>query len=455
MTKEELWESVLAQLQFKVSKANFATWLKNTRITQMTNGEVYVAVPNTFSREWLSKKYHHSIFEVLREVDPQIKSIKYIIQKDLVSGKKSSKPNTQPSSRPSLKNEQSAFEELKINSQTNLNPRYTFEQFVIAPFNELAQASAWAVTKNPGRVYNPLLIYGGVGLGKTHLLQAIGNGVDAVAGFRIQYLSSEKLVSSIVSSIRNHSIQELKDNLCRLDMIIVDDVQFMAGKEKTQEEFFHIFNALYERNKQIVLSSDRPPSAIATLEKRLQSRFEGGMIADISQPDYESRLAILETKAQELDTEIEAEVLSYVANNVQKNIRTLEGAIHRIRAYQKLHNESLSLSKAKTLLKDLAGSPPKITTPQKIFSAVAGYYNLNQQELFSVTRKREIAWPRQVAMYFLRKELRKSFPHIGTIFGGKDHTTAIYAYRKIEKQIEDDEQTAEEIHLVKQRIYAE
>lgn len=455
MTKEELWEAVLAQLQFKVSKANFATWLKNTRITQMTDGEVTIAVPNTFSREWLSKKYHHSIFEVLREVEPRIKSIEYIIQKDLASTKKSKKSNTKPSPDSSEENKQPAFEGLKLNPLTNLNPRYTFEQFVIAPFNELAQASAWAVAKKPGRTYNPLLIYGGVGLGKTHLLQAIGNEAAAVANLKIRYLSSEKLVSSIVSGIRNHSIQELKNNLSHLDMLIIDDVQFLAGKEKTQEEFFHIFNALYENNKQIILSSDRPPSAIATLEKRLQSRFEGGMVADISQPDYESRLAILETRAQELGIEIDNEVLAYIANNVQKNIRTLEGAIYRLRAYQKLHDEPLSLGQAKSLLKDLAGAPPKITTPQQIFNAVANYYNLNQQELFSITRKREIAWPRQVAMYFLRKELRKSFPHIGTIFGGKDHTTALYAYRKVEKQIENDEQIAEEILLVKQRIYAE
>ena len=456
MTKEELWESVLAQLQFQVSKANFATWLKNTKIVQMTEDSIIVAVPNTFSREWLSKKYHHLIFEVLKEVAPKVKKVEYVIQKSNLSN---SLPQKDLSPSPKLRQE--SFESLKINPRTNLNPRYTFQQFVVAPFNELAQASAWAVAKNPGHSYNPLLIYGGVGLGKTHLLQAIGNEVENQKKGKAKYLPAEKLVSSIVNSIRNNrvsgnnSIAELKQEYYHLDLLIIDDVQFLAGKEKTQEEFFHIFNTLYEHNKQIVLSSDRPPSAIATLEKRLRSRFEGGMVADISQPDYESRLAILEAKAKDLNLQIEEGILAYIANHVQHNIRELEGAIQRIRAYQNLHDDPLSLYKIKSLLKDLTDAPHRVTTPQKIFNAVANFYNLNQQELFSMTRKREVAWPRQIAMYLLRKELRKSFPHIGTIFGGKDHTTALYAYRKIEKQINNDEQIAEEINLIRQRIYAE
>jgi len=455
MTKEELWESVLAQLQFKVSKPNFATWLKNTRIVEKEKNKTSVAVPNTFSREWLSKKYHHLIFEVLREVAPQIKKIEYVIHKDLSSFQKATpKKTTAPKSIPS-KTEQPSFEELSVNPRNNLNPRYTFKDFVVAPFNELAQASAWAVAKNPGHVYNPLLVYGGVGLGKTHLLQSVGNEIDQHSNLKIEYLPAGKLVSSIVASIRNASIEELKHRFYDLDVLIIDDVQFLAGKEKTQEEFFHIFNNLYEKNKQIILSSDRPPSAIATLEKRLRSRFEGGMVADISQPDYESRLAILEAKAQELNLEIAEEILSYIANNIQHNIRELEGAINRIRAYQRLHEKEINLDRVRILLKDLIGAPRKATTPQKIFTSVASFYNLNQQDLFSATRKKEVAWPRQVAMYLLRKELRKSFPNIGSIFGGKDHTTVLYAFNKIEKQIESDEQIAGEIHLIRQRIYSE
>ncbi len=452
MTKEELWESVLAQLQFKVSKANFATWLKNTRLAEQTEEKVFIAVPNTFSREWLSKKYHRLILEVLREVAPDVKRIEYIIEKKSAPAPRETKASTGSASA-SQDEEQPAFEELSINPQTNLNPRYIFQQFVVASFNELAQASAWAVAKSPGKAYNPLLIYGGVGLGKTHLLQAIGNEVDSTGRAKVQYLPAGKLVSSIVASIRNNSIEELKYQFYHLDLLIVDDVQFLAGKEKTQEEFFHIFNALYDNNKQIVLSSDRPPSAIATLEKRLKSRFEGGMVADISQPDYESRLAILESKIPGL--EVGEEVLSYVANNIQHNIRELEGAINRIRAYQKLHPDPLTVSRAKILLKDLTGGPRKITTPKKIFSCVASFYSLPPDQLFAPTRRREIAWARQVAMYFLRKELRKSFPNIGDIFGGKDHTTALYACNKVENQVANDEQIAEEINLIKQRIYAE
>ena len=459
MTKEELWESVLAQLQFQVSKANFATWLKNTKIAQISEDRIVVAVPNSFSREWLSKKYHHLIFKVLKEVAPKIKKVEYVIQKDLSSPKPFSKKSSRRPSPP--EKQQESFESFKIDPRTNLNPRYTFQRFVVAPFNELAQASAWAVAKNPGQSYNPLLIYGGVGLGKTHLLQAVGNEVRDKKKGRVKYLPAENLVSSIVESIRNNrvsgnnSIAELKESFRHLDLLIIDDVQFLAGKEKTQEEFFHIFNDLYEHNKQIVLSSDRPPSAIATLEKRLRSRFEGGMVADISQPDYESRLAILEAKAKDANIQVSDEIFSYIATHVQHNIRELEGAIQRVIAYQNLHDEPLSLYKIKSLLKDLTDAPYRVTTPQKIFNAVANFYNLNQQELFSLTRKREIAWPRQVAMYLLRKELRKSFPHIGTIFGGKDHTTALYAYRKIEKQINEDEQVAEEVNLIRQRIYAE
>jgi chromosomal replication initiator protein len=451
MTKEELWESVLAQLQFKVSKANFATWLKNTKIVEKEETKITIAVPNTFSREWLSKKYNHLISEVLREVDPEIRRVEYIIEKSIPVGTLSEKRRRfSPSSLD--KEDQPNFEEFRVDPQTNLNPRYVFREFVVASFNELAQASAWAVAKNPGKAYNPLLLYGGVGLGKTHLLQAIGNELSTKKA-KVKYMPAGKLVSSIVSSIRNNSIEELKYQFYHLDLLIVDDVQFLAGKEKTQEEFFHIFNTLYENNKQIVLSSDRPPSAIATLEKRLKSRFEGGMVADISQPDYESRLAILESKTRGLKNS--EEILSYVATNIQHNIRELEGAINRIQAYQKLHSDSLTISQVKILLKDLTGGPRKVTTPKKIFSSVASFYSLNSDQLFAPTRRREIAWARQVAMYFLRKELRKSFPNIGNIFGGKDHTTALYAFNKVEKQVEKDEQIAEEINLIKQRIYAE
>ncbi len=450
MTKEELWESVLAQLQFKVSKANFAAWLENIRIAEQTEEKISIAVPNTFSREWLSKKYHRLILEVLREIAPGIRKVEYIIEKESAPAPRGTKP---PNRTAPGDEGQPAFEELSINPQTNLNPRYTFQRFVTASFNELAQASAWAVATSPGKAFNPLLIYGGVGLGKTHLLQAIGNKAESEGQIKTQYLPAGKLVSSIVSSIRNSNIEELKHQFYNLDLLIVDDVQFLAGKEKTQEEFFHIFNTLYENNKQIVLSSDRPPSAIATLEKRLKSRFEGGMVADISQPDYESRLAILESKIQGL--EVGEEILSYVANNIQHSIRELEGALNRIRAYQKLHAEPLIVSQVKVLLKDLTGEPRKVTTPKKIFSCVAKFYNLPPDQLFAATRRQEIAWARQVAMYFLRKELRKSFPNIGATFGGRDHTTALYACNKIEKQVTNNEQIAEEINLIRQRIYSE
>jgi len=449
MTKEELWQSVLAQLQFKVSPANFATWFKNTKIIEKTDQEVFISVPNNFSKEWLSKKYHSSILKILQELDSTIKKIHYTIVH-------LEEEDVEASLAPQItRNSQSSFEQLRTNQNTGLNPRYTFEQYVTAPFNELAHAAAWAVSEDPGHAYNPLFIYGGVGLGKTHLLQAIGNNIkEKNKSSKIEYISTGKFVSRIVASIREKSIEKLKFELQNLDVLIVDDVQFLSGKEKTQEEFFHLFNALYQKNKQIVLSSDRLPSAIPTLEKRLQSRFEGGMIADISRPEYESRLAVLESKIQESGVCPDQDVLEYIAFNVQNNVRELEGAVNRLCAFQKLYGELPDLKKIKILLRDLVQSPTKTTTVKKIIESVSRFYSLDIKQIFSSSRRRDIAQPRQVAMYLLREELRKSYPSIGETFGGRDHTTAMYACQKISSAIEQDQRIAEEIHLIRERIYS-
>ncbi len=449
MTKEELWQSVLAQLQFKVSPASFATWFKNTKIIKKTDQEVFISVPNNFSKEWLSKKYHSSILKILQELDSNIRKIHYTI----IHPKETSL-ETSPVSQ-EIKDNQSSFEQLQINQKTGLNPRYTFQKFITAPFNELAHAAALAVSEDPGRAYNPLFIYGGVGLGKTHLLQAIGNSIkEKNKAGKIKYTSTGKFVSQIVASLREKSIEQLKSELQNLDVLIVDDVQFLSGKEKTQEEFFHLFNALYQRNKQIVLSSDRLPNAIPTLEKRLQSRFEGGMIADISRPKYESRLAVLESKIQESNICPDQDVLEYIASNVQNNIRELEGAVNRLRAFQKLYGELPDVKKTKVLLHDLIQSPIKTTTVKKIIESVSKFYSLDIKQIFSRSRRKDIAQPRQVAMYLLREELRKSYPSIGETFGGRDHTTAMHACHKISSAIEQDNRVAEEIHLIKERIYS-
>jgi len=448
MSNEELWQAVLAQIQLNTSPANFATWFKNTEISSQKDGQITISTPNSFVKEWLENKYGKSIFKILHSLDEKIKEVNFDICK---SGLKALKRD--PVSIP--KDGQLEFQELEIDRQTNLNPRYTFENFIIGPFNELAQAAAFASAKNPGKVYNPLFIYGGVGLGKTHLLQALGN--EVIKNFhqkKIQYLPAEKFTSAVVTAIRNREIEGFKTKCQKADILILDDVQFLAGKEKTQEEFFHTFNALYEKNKQIVLSSDRPPKAIPALAERLRSRFEGGMIADISYPDYETRIAILKAKCLERKTDFSEDVLNYIAANIQRNIRELEGALNRLIAYQRLNSQSPDLEAAKTLLKSIVLSPSKVVSVKKIIQAVADFYDLKEKEILSSSRKKEVVRPRQVAMYLLREELKSSFPFIGRKCGGKDHTTAIHAYGKMIKELEKSEQLEEELSLIKQRIFS-
>jgi len=325
---------------------------------------------------------------------------------------------------------------------------------VVGSFNELAHAAALAVADNPGFTYNPLFVYGGTGLGKTHLIQAIGNKIsDNTKKKKVKYISSEKFVSGIVSAIRTNSMESFKASLAPVDVLILDDIQFIAGKNKSQEEFFHVFNSLYEKNKQIILSSDKPPNAIAELEDRLRSRFEGGMITDVSLPDYETRLVILKTKLQERGVELSEEILEYIAANVKKNIRELEGALNKLLVYEKI-NRSLDLETVKKLLKGFVFSPFDVANYKKIIETVAKFYNLEEKNLFDPTRKKEIVKPRQVAMFLLRKELKYSFPAIARKFGGKDHTTAIYAYKKILQENEENNKLTEELNLIKQKIYS-
>ena len=449
MTNEELWQAVLAQVQINTSQANFATWFKGTSVASQKDNEVIVSVPNSFAKEWLEQKYNKSIIKILNGLDDKIRVVKYAVCKSELKVLK--KPPV-----PSIfeaPSEQLDFQEFKINQETNLNPRYVFDNFIVGPFNELAHAAAWAASKNPGQVYNPLFIYGGVGLGKTHLLQSLGN--EVLKNFpekKVKYIPSEKFTSGVVASIKSQEMESFKSKLRSIDVLIIDDVQFLAGKEKTQEEFFHTFNALYEKNKQIVLSSDRPPKAIPALTERLRSRFEGGMIADISYPDYETRVAILKAKVQERKVDIPDEILNYIAFNIQRNIRELEGALNRIVAFQKLQNNLPDLETAKNLLKNLISAPNKVISPKKIIQVVADFYDIKEREILSISRKKEIVKPRQIAMYLLREELKSSFPFIGRKFGGKDHTTAIHAYEKILKEVEKNENLNDEIGLIRQRI---
>ncbi|MFA5368770.1 MAG: chromosomal replication initiator protein DnaA [Candidatus Paceibacterota bacterium] len=453
MEVEQLWQSVLSQIQLSISPANFATWFANTKISSIDKDCVTVSVSNSFSKEWLEQKYHKEIIKILREIDPNIKTINYIV--NVVKSNKKSSSSRKQGDREDGSSEQLGFAELDINKETNLNPKYTFENFIIGPFNEMAYAGAMAIVEEPGKNYNPLFIYGGVGLGKTHLMQAVGNKIKEKFPEKIiKYIPAEKLISTIVNAIRNHNIEDLKKTLRELDVLIVDDIQFLAGKDKTQEEFFHTFNSLYQKNKQIILSSDRHPNNIPAITERLKSRFEGGMIADINMPDYETRLAILKQKLEEKGYDFDKDVLDFVANNIQKNIRELESAVNRLIIFKKTNNKNPTIEDAKKLLKNIIAAPSKITNFKKIIESITAFFDIPSGNMFYSSRKKEFSKPRQIAMFLLKKELKLSYSEIGRKFGGKDHTTVIHACQLVEKLWDEDEKTHQEIELILQRIYS-
>jgi len=451
MNKDELWQAALAQLQFKISPANFATWLKNTFILSKKEGTLFVSVPNNFSKEWLEHKYNKIIFHAIRSLDSEVREIRYTVERTRP------KPKETPLRPISASQEdQMEFLAFKVDRSTNLNPRYSFDNFIVGAFNELAHAASLAVVKSPGTVYNPLFVYGGVGLGKTHLLQAIGNQI--IREFpqkKLKYISSERFTSGVVSAIRNKNVDALRSLYRELDVLIIDDIQFLAGKDKTQEELFHTFNTLYEAGKQIIFSSDRPPKAIPSLEERLRSRFEGGMVADISLPDYETRMAILRVKMQEKELSLDSEILDYIVSHIQRNVRELEGALNRLAAFSRLNSgRTPAFGEAKTLLRTIIQSPNRVANPKKILQTVAEFYDLREKDLMALSRKKEVVRPRQIAMYLLREDLKGSYPFIGKRFGGKDHTTAIYACAKITKELQVSEVLVDEIALIRQRIYS-
>ncbi|MEK7087280.1 MAG: chromosomal replication initiator protein DnaA [Patescibacteria group bacterium] len=458
MELQELWAAALGEIELQISKANYKTWLQNTSIVNRNNGIVTVAVPNSFTKEWLENKYHKFILKSLRNIESDIKEVTYQIKpnqfKEEVKGKK------QTDEEKLIINKQMDFVELNVDVETNLNPRYTFENFIVGPSNELAHAAAIAITKNLGVKYNPLFIYGGVGLGKTHLIEAIGNKIKALnKNKKIKYVTSERFTSEVITNLRSGSLRpndmdDFKKRWREIDLLIIDDIQFLSGKEKTQDEFFHIFNALYDAGKQIIISSDRPPKSIQTLEERLRSRFEGGMTADISYPDLETRIAILKTKSNEKGFDFSYEILEYIASNIKKNIRELEGALNRlITSNLNSNKKDLNINEVKKVLNSIINTPKKSTTLKNIIKAVAEFYDISEKDLLERSRKKEIVKPRQVIMYLLREELKSSFPFIGLKIGGRDHTTAIHACDKIRKEIELDQNFSDEINIIREKLY--
>ncbi|MEK7162686.1 MAG: chromosomal replication initiator protein DnaA [Patescibacteria group bacterium] len=458
MDLNQLWQSTLAELELQISRPNFLTWLKNSRlIKKEEDGKVLVGLGNNFAKEWVENKYHKIVLESLRSFDETIKKVEYIV---LVEEKKIFFTEKEPalSGKGNLKtdpNRQAILPELKIDSETNLHPRYTFDSFVVGSSNELVYAAAMAIIKDVGKKYNPLFIYGGTGLGKTHLIQAIGNEIKNFYKnkIKVKYVHSEKFVNDVVTAIRNKRMEDVKNKYRNVDVLIVDDVQFIGGKKATEEEFFHTFNVLHENNKQIIISSDRPPAAIPTLEERLRSRFEGGMIADITYPDYEMRVAIIKTKLQEKNAELSDEICGLIANKIQRNIREIEGILNKILFYQEFKNIEPTPKIIEEIINNTAQQSSKNITNNQIIKAVADFYEIAVNELISRSRKKGVVEPRQITAFLLRDILDMSYPDIGEKLGKRDHTTAIYSFEKISKEININKKLNQKIILIKENIY--
>jgi chromosomal replication initiator protein len=459
MTNEEIWQAVLGEIELTISPASFTTWFRNTTILGFEEDKIVLSVPNGFAKEWLENKYNQYIIKAIKRFKENTKFVRCVVS----SSQKSEKKRGVDSENSQAKSNQEDTTRNLPNGhsgdigQINLNPRYTFENFIVGSNNELAHAACLAISQKLGRIYNPLFIYGGVGLGKTHLLQSIGNAILVENPSRkILYSTSERFTDDLVDRIKTKNIRDFKKPYLEVDLLIIDDIQFIAGKEKTQEEFFHIFNTLYQLNKQIVLSSDRPPKAIATLEERLRSRFEGGMIADVSRPDLETRIAILQHKAAATNFEVDDDVLNYIAANIQHNIRELEGALSRVMVSCELKQIEPNLSNVKKILADIIHSGRKKGIGFKqIVQAVADFYDISNQDLISRSRRKDVVRPRQVAMFLMREEIQASFPGIGNQLGGRDHSTAMHAYEKIRQELEQNDDLESELNNIKSKIYSQ
>lgn len=460
MNTTRLWKAALGQLELRVSQGNYLTWFQNTKAKERKKSTLVIETNNPFAYEWLSKKYRALILDVLKEIDNSITDVKIVAtpqtgirnplqKRSLRVVAQKNKTVSQPAPTP-------APQVSRTKGSIVLNEKYTFNSFVVGPSNEIAYAACRAVADKPGTAYNPLFIYGGVGLGKTHLLQAVGNTVVSKnPNVKILYVASEKFTNDFVLSLRQKTTHQFKERYRDVDILIIDDVQFLAGKDKTQEELFHTFNTLYGENKQVILSSDRPPSAIPAFQERLSSRLAAGMIVDVKKPDYETRLAILEEKTKEKDARITPEALSFIAKNVQNNVRELEGALNRVIGHAQVHKEEVTEAYAKEVLHDIVDqSHRRVVDTKRIIDTVSSYYNLSAAEICGKRRNKEIVRPRQIAMYLLRKENNMSFPSIGDYFGGRDHTTAMHACEKIEKLLERDEDLSQEINFLRERLYA-
>lgn len=455
----ETWRNALGELQITLSRANFETWFKNTFIFSYNKGVFTIGVPTFFVEDWLKKKYLKDISKALqKQVEDPIQVIKFKIaapSPDQVIKFEKNKVVHTPVEKPTIKIPSIKPQSLPQN--ITLNSSYEFENFIVGPSNQLAHAAALAVSKNPGDTYNPLYIYGDSGLGKTHLMQAIGNEfLKKHPNKCVLYVSSETFINEFIAAVKSGSgkANDFKERYRNVDLLLIDDIQFLSNKEGTQEEFFHTFNHLHQNKKQVVLTSDCFPKAIKGLESRLQTRFEGGMVTDISQPDVETREAILLQKAKTRNLEIDPIIINYIAQNVQTSIRELEGAFTKIIATCELMNCELTLEKTSEILGNIITNKKRSITPELIIREVHKYYQVPIEDLLGKKRTKEIVTPRQITMYLLRHEANLSFPEIGREMGGKDHSTIMHGCNKVEADISTNQVLKDDLSLIKEKIFS-
>jgi chromosomal replication initiator protein len=478
MNTHELWQAVLGELELTLSKANFTTWFKNTYIAEIQEDKVIISVPNTFTKAWLEKKYNVAITksiktvaatgvkDIVYQVDtrPQNMRAPIAVPKSFpieaaanaeATASMGGYTSVPPTARTATMVAERPSDAVANGGEGKLNPKYTFETFIVGKGSELAHAAAVAVAQNPGTKYNPLFIYGGVGLGKTHLVQAIGNEVlRANPNARVMYVTCERFTNEFIGAVKSGRGKQFKETYRTVDVLLIDDIQFLTGKDGTQEEFFHTFNALHQANKQVVMTSDRPPKQIPALENRLVSRFEMGMMADISSPDLETRIAILQTKCNERGYDLDPEIIRYIASVAQSNVRELEGALNKIIAYHQFKNTRPTLEGARSLLSSFGPAQgKKSVTPKHLITTVTQYFDVSVPDMLGKCREKRLAFPRQIIMYLMREELQSSYPTIGNEIGGRDHTTAMHAYDKIGRELENNQKLRQDIDLIKQRLY--
>jgi len=458
VNQDQIWSQVQEELRFQLAKRTYDMWLKNTSVVSADGGTFRIGVPSKLAKDWLEDRFSGLIQETLQAVTGSEVDIDFVIAP---SGHRPAHTlfdgDDDHIAENSHENGLDGAPEVNVITSSELQARFRFSSFVVGHNSQFAHAAAKAVAEAPGDSYNPLFLYGGVGLGKTHLMHAIGHEVhDRFPRKRVVYLTSEQFTNEVISSIATARMGEFRHKYRTVDVLLIDDVQFLAGKDRTKEEFFHTFNALHEINKQIVISSDRPPKEIPTLEDRLRSRFEWGLIADIQPPDFETRLAILHSKLGDNGSLIPEEVLSFIAHKVQRNIRELEGALTRIQAFAAVHQRQIDEEEAARLLSDIipAGTRKPINV-DRIQALVADYYNVTLDDMKGKRRDKHIVFPRQVAMYLVREETPSSLPAIGKAFGGRDHTTALHSIEKIANELKEDERLRYEVQSIREKLYVQ